>query len=123
MNWYLSKLVFRIICGDGTHTAQFDEQLRIIRAEDELHAFQKARSIGERECMEEHIVRRVQWKFIDVSEIHELSDFIDGAEIYSKIIEEDDSDLYIRSTQKRAKQLLQDGLNNFTLINNIAIGC
>jgi Domain of unknown function (DUF4288) len=123
MKWYLSKLVFRIICGDGSHIAQFDEQLRIIRAEDELHAFQKARSIGERECMEEHLIRRVQWKFIDVSELYLLSDFIDGAEIYSKITEEEDSDLYIRTTQKRAKQLLQDGLNNFTLLNNIAIGC
>jgi len=27
MNWYLAKLVFRIICGDGDHTPQFDEQL------------------------------------------------------------------------------------------------
>jgi hypothetical protein len=122
MNWYLSKLVFRIICGDGLHAAQFDEQLRLIRAEDELHAFQKARSIGEKECMEEINVRKVQWKFIDVSELHLLTDFIDGAEIYSKITEEDDSDLYIRTTQKRAKQLLQNGLNNFTLLNNIAIG-
>lgn len=118
MNWYLSKLVFRIICGDGRHKAQFDEQLRVIYAEDELHAFQKARSIGERECMEEHIIRRVQWKFIDVSELLPLSDFIDGAEIYSKITEEENADLYIRNTQKRAVQLLQEGLHNFTAAKN-----
>jgi Domain of unknown function (DUF4288) len=118
MNWYLSKLVFRIICGDGLHKPQFDEQLRVIYAEDEFHAFQKARSIGERECMEEYIVRRVQWKFIDVSELLLLSDFIDGAEIYSKITEEENADLYIRNTQKRAVQLLQDGLNNFIAIKN-----
>jgi Domain of unknown function (DUF4288) len=118
MNWYISKLVFRIICGNGVHTPQFDEQLRLIYAEDELHAFQKARCIGERECMEEHIIRRVQWKFIDVSELHLLSNFIDGAEIYSRITEEDDADLYIRNTQKRAEQLLQAGLHNFTAINN-----
>ena len=48
-NWYLVKMVFRIICGDGNHTAQFDEQLRLLRADDELHAFQKARRLGERE--------------------------------------------------------------------------
>lgn len=118
MNWYLSKLVFRIICGDGQHKAQFDEQLRVIYAEDELHAFQKARSIGERECMEEHIIRRVQWKFIDVSELLLLSDFIDGAEIYSKITEEENADLYIRNTQKRAVQLLQEGLHSFTAVKN-----
>jgi hypothetical protein len=123
MNWYLSKLVFRIICGEGMHTAQFDEQLRLIRAEDELHAFQKARSIGERECMTAGFTNNVKWKFIDVSELHHLSDFIDGAEIYSKITEEEDSAKYIRTTQKRAVQLLQNGLNNFTLLNNITIGC
>ena len=32
MNWYLTKMVFRIICGDGSHKAQFDEQLRLIHA-------------------------------------------------------------------------------------------
>ncbi len=123
MNWYLSKLVFRIICGDGIHTSQFDEQLRLIKAEDELHAFQKARCIGERECMAASHTNNVQWKFIDVSELHLLSDFIDGAEIYSKITEEEDSAKYIRTTQKRATQLLQNGLNNFILLNDIIIGC
>ncbi|MEP7129294.1 MAG: DUF4288 domain-containing protein, partial [Chitinophagales bacterium] len=29
MNWYLAKIVFRIICGDGLHQPQFDEQLRL----------------------------------------------------------------------------------------------
>jgi hypothetical protein len=27
MKWYLAKMVFRIICGEGEHTPQFDEQL------------------------------------------------------------------------------------------------
>ena len=118
MKWYLSKLVFQIICGDGLHAAQFDEQLRLIYAEDELHAFQKARSMGERDCMKDELIKQVQWKFIDVSELHLLSAFIDGAEIYSKITEEENADLYIRNTQKRAVQLLQIGLHNFTAINN-----
>ena len=38
MKWYLAKLIYRIICGDGTHTPQFDEQLRLIHAEDDLYA-------------------------------------------------------------------------------------
>ena len=49
MNWYLGKIIFRIICGEGTHTAQFDEQLRLIAATDEEEAFQKATTIGQRE--------------------------------------------------------------------------
>ena len=26
MHWFLAKIVYRIICGSGEHTAQFDEQ-------------------------------------------------------------------------------------------------
>ncbi len=118
MNWYLAKLVFRIICGDGLHTAQFDEQLRLIQAEDALHAFQKARHIGERECIDEPAPHGVQWKFIDVNEMKLISTFIDGAEMYSTIREEDDADSFIRATEKRALQLLQDGLQEFESINN-----
>ena len=46
MNWYLTKLVFRIICGEGHHTPQFDEQLRLVSATDECEAFEKAMAIG-----------------------------------------------------------------------------
>ena len=114
MNWYLAKLVFRIICGDGNHTPQFDEQLRLIYAEDNLHAFHRARLIGESETVQDEVLIVVQWKFIDVSELHLLSELTDGAEIYSKINEEEDAALYIRNTQKRAAQLLQGGLHQFT---------
>jgi len=39
MNWYLAKMVFRIICGEGNHTAQFDEQLRLISGESKRRDF------------------------------------------------------------------------------------
>ena len=40
MNWYVAKLVFRVISGAGDHQAQFDEQLRLINADNELSAFE-----------------------------------------------------------------------------------
>ena len=46
MNWYVAKIVFRIISGEGNHNAQFDEQLRLISAEDERQAFEKATVLG-----------------------------------------------------------------------------
>lgn len=49
MSWFLSKIVYQIICGEGDHTPQFDEQLRLIEADDEATAFTKARTIGELE--------------------------------------------------------------------------
>jgi hypothetical protein len=124
MHWYLAKLVFQIICGNGQHVPQFDEQLRLIYAEDELHAFHKARLIGEGEGLnnEEGNPIVVKWKFIDVIELHLLAEYTDGAEIYSNIKEEADPNLYIRSIQKKARQLFQLGLHQFTGSNNIEIG-
>ena len=112
MKWYLAKLVFHIVCGNGKHTPQFDEQLRLIYAEDDLHAFHKARKIGEQENADE-IVIPVKWKFIDVSELHLLAELTDGAEIYSGIKEEDNAELYISNIKRRATGLLQNSLQEF----------
>lgn len=109
MNWYLAKMVYRIICGDGNHTPQFDEQLRLIRAEDELHAFQKARLLGDREQDNflNALQKPVQWKFIDVCELHILDTMIDGVEIYSQIVEHNDAAHFIHNTNTRATHILQ----------------
>lgn len=111
-NWYLVKIVFRIICGDGSHTPQFDEQLRLIHAEDELHAFQKARRLGEREqdYFLNAVEKPVRWKFIDISELHKLDKLIDGAEVYSKINEEENADIYIRSTHLKATHIFENSV-------------
>ncbi|HXR84863.1 MAG TPA: DUF4288 domain-containing protein [Hanamia sp.] len=107
MKWYLAKIVYRIVCGDGNHTPQFDEQLRLIEAEDDMHAFQKARIMGDTE--EDHFLNNelkpVHWKFIDVAELHPLDNLIDGIELYSKICEEEDAEAYIKSVSKRANYL------------------
>ena len=110
MKWYLAKLVYRILCGDGKHTPQFDEQLRLISAEDELHAFQKARLFGHRE--QDNFLnassKPVHWKFIDVSEVHELNDLNDGVEIYSRISEEENGDIYTKLILLRAAHLQEN---------------
>ena len=110
MKWYLAKLVYRIICGEGNHKPQFDEQLRLIHAEDELQAFQKARTTGHREedTFLNNAQKLVHWKFIDVPELHPLNELTDGAELYSRICEEDDADNYIKITYKRAAHLLEN---------------
>ena len=63
MNWYLAKLVFRIICGDGDHTPQFDEQLRLIYAADEDEALYKAIQLGtdEQDCFANNKQQMVHW--------------------------------------------------------------
>lgn len=114
MNWYLTKLIYQIICGNGEHTPQFDEQLRLIEAYDELEAFHKAQKIGEHEqdTFFNSKEKLVQWKFIDVCEVHKLDELIDGAEIYSRIKEEEDGDIYIKVIKLKAAHLLQQSLHN-----------
>ena len=107
MNWYLAKIVFRIICGDGEHVPQFDEQLRLIRADDKEDAFRKAQSVGERE-QETFLNRKeqmVQWRFINVSELYRLSELIDGAEVYSRIEEKENAEAYIYTVNQKAENL------------------
>lgn len=119
MKWYLAKIVYRIICGEGNHTPQFDEQLRLVFAEDDLHAFQKARITGETE--EDNFLNNdqkpVHWKFIDVAELHPLTDLIDGAELYSRITEEENAEIYIRRISDRAKYLHETCFQKTFLLN------
>jgi len=119
MKWYLAKIVYRIICGEGNHTPQFDEQLRLICGEDELHAFQKARLRGEQEedAFYNNDQKPVTWKFIDVAELHELEDLADGLELYSKISEEESADNYTRLIKKKSENLYQHCLQ-INILNN-----
>jgi len=111
MNWYLAKIIFRIICGDGNHTPQFDEQLRLISAHDEEEAFEKAMSIGKREQDRffNHENRLVQWKFVNVAELYRLSGLLDGAEMYSRIQETDDPEAYIDHANRLAEHIRAGG--------------
>lgn len=107
MNWYLAKMVFRIICGEGEHTPQFDEQLRLVAASSKEEAFQKAQDMGRTE--EDSFLNRkeqlVQWQFINVSELYRLSELIDGAELYSRIEERDNADAYIYMVNQKAENI------------------
>lgn len=108
MNWYLAKIVFRIVCGNGDHTPQFDEQLRLVSAATKEEAFNKAQQTGLKE--EETFFNRkeqlVQWQFINVSELYRLSDLIDGAELYSRIEEKDNADQYIQVINQKAESII-----------------
>lgn len=107
MNWYLTKMVFRIVCGDGNHTAQFDEQLRLITAGSREEAFHKAQSLGMRseEMFFNKREQLVRWQFISVSEIYQLQELIDGAELYSRVEETEDADGYLKFIYSKAEQI------------------
>lgn len=97
MNWYVAKLVFRVISGNGDHQAQFDEQLRLISADSELVAYEKANRIGHanQDSFKNIEKQTVKWQFIDVAELNRLPELKDGTELYYHIHETPDADLYI----------------------------
>ena len=107
MNWYLAKMIFRIICGDGNHTPQFDEQLRLITAGSKEEAFHKSQLLGarEEEMFFNNSRQLVQWQFINVSELYLLNELIDGAEVYSRIEEKENADAYLHIVHKKAEQI------------------
>jgi hypothetical protein len=107
MKWYLIKIVYRIICGEGSHKPQFDEQLRLITANNEDEAYMKACVIGkdEEDAFYNQKQQLVRWQFINVSELYHLHELIDGAELYSRINEVDDADTYINFVHRKAESI------------------
>jgi hypothetical protein len=112
MNWYVAKIVFRIISGDGNHHAQFDEQLRLISAENDCEAFEKASHIGfmNQDSFLNNQSEPVRWRFIDVAELNQLGSLEDGAELYYHIHETADAGLYEAWAHHRSSLL--SGIRN-----------
>jgi hypothetical protein len=109
MNWYLIKLVYQIICGDGAHQAQFDEQIKLILAAGEEEAYGKAMAAGKSgaDVFYNQKQQLVQWKFIDIADMYRLSPFIDGLELHSSVKEADDASAYVNFVHHKARTIKQ----------------
>lgn len=106
MSWYLVKLIFLVRSGDGTHTPQFDEQWRWIRADEVAWAYEKATVLGrleETNFLNDH-AETVEWKFIEVVDIHKITSMEDGDQLFSATQEPTDADAYIREVKLRSQK-------------------
>jgi hypothetical protein len=104
MNWYIAKIVFNISAENTAHKPQFDEQLRLISAENTEEAFIKARALGiseEDSFLNDH-QNMVKWEFINVAEILPVKNLEDGSELYSCIHETDEAKSYIHTVHQKA---------------------
>lgn len=104
MNWYIAKLVYQVISGAGNHTPQFDEQLRLIRADEISWAREKAGIIGrllEHECVS-YRSELVVWRFVNVVEVVPVLSLEDGDEIYSSTTEPNDANEYLSTISVKA---------------------
>lgn len=104
MNAYLVKMIFQIVCGSGDHRPQFDEQLRLIFADDEKMAVQMAKLQGGAEC---NVSELVQWKFIAVTDVYLFSKDLDGAALFSTITETEWGEAYIVAQLQKEKALIR----------------
>ncbi|MEJ1238658.1 DUF4288 domain-containing protein [Chryseolinea sp. T2] len=104
MNWYITKVIFAIKQEGNESTSQFDEQLRLISAEDQEEAFLKARALGlsEEDCFYNEKKKQVRWEFINVSEVTPLTALEDGVELHSRIHETDAGSNYIHFVHMKA---------------------
>jgi hypothetical protein len=106
MNWYIAKIIFGIHREDQTKN-QFDEQLRLIEADEKEEALLKARKIGlaEEESFLNDKNKLVKWEFINVAELVPLKRLEDGVEVYSRIHETDEAKSYIHFIHQKAVAL------------------
>jgi hypothetical protein len=106
MHWYLVKLVFRVEA--HTNSPQFDEQWRLIRADEAAWALEKATVIGrlEESNFLNYRQQPVAWKFIAVADIIRIGRFEDGAAIFSTTSEPAHAEQYIESVKMNARKSL-----------------
>jgi hypothetical protein len=104
MNWFISKIVFQISSENTAHKPQFDEQLRLIAADNAEEAFMKARKIGldEEDCFLNDHNNQVRWEFINVAEVVPVSSIQNGVELFSAIHETENAKEYIRCIHEKA---------------------
>lgn len=106
MKWYIAKLVFQVINSEGVLTSQFDEQWRLIKADEVTWAYEKARVIGwlEHGCFNSEYQKKEEWKFIEVVELQQISNMEDGAAIFSTTEEPMDAFVYVDMIRRKAQQ-------------------
>lgn len=109
MNWYLVKIVFRIICGNGNHRPQFEEQIRLVSAACMREAVTKTEILvkEEEKGFSNYAGELVQWKMIAITDVYPFSKLTDGAELFSRITEEEHAEAFIHSAKLRAENMFE----------------
>lgn len=107
MKWYLVKLVYQIFRGAGTHAPQFDEQWRLIRADEIGWAREKAFIIGTLEEQEftDSKNELIKWVFVNVVELVEVP-LHDGAELFSTTEEPENASEFLHLMHIKANRLM-----------------
>lgn len=87
MNAYIAQIIYRISCID-VHCEQYEEQLRLVFADDERIALEEAKRIAAlEECsFVDRRGRRVTWQMIAVKDLQQV-DLSNGSLLFSTVKE------------------------------------
>jgi hypothetical protein len=107
MELYLVNIVFRIE-GQAERIAQFDEQLRLIKAPSAAEAYEKAVYIG---LAEEGPVNNLNgttlnWKFVGIVGLIEIQELAGQSEIFSNTRETAVPQAYIQHVKEKQQAIL-----------------
>lgn len=87
MNAYTAQLIFKITCSD-VPSEQYEEQWRLVFANDERKAIDEARNVAKNEeatFVDRH-GRTINWQFIAVKELQKV-ELENGVQLFSMIKE------------------------------------
>ncbi len=109
MKWFAVNYVYQIICGEGKHAPQFNEQVRLIKETDIKCAFKKAQVLANEynSSFKNFFNENVIWKFVGVGSIVEIVEPAEGVEISSIILEPQSVKDYLKKIKHRNKLLTQ----------------
>ena len=107
MNWYIAKIVYQIIVGDGSHAPQFDEQFRLIKADSLDWAWEKSVVLGRlgESVFANDKAEDVHWQFIADEDVCHIQEWQDGSQIYSRTEEPANEEEYIQLSKARTPRL------------------
>lgn len=107
MKWFAVNCIYQVICGEGKHTPQFNEQTRLIQAGGIMQALDKAKlnAVHFNPSFNNCNGDKVVWKFIGVGGISAVEELADGVEVSSRIIEPKSVAQYLEKLAHRNKSL------------------
>ncbi|MFD2584293.1 DUF4288 domain-containing protein [Pedobacter vanadiisoli] len=107
MKWFAVNCIYQVICGEGKHAPQFNEQIRLIQADGIVLALEKAKlnAVHFNPPFSNCIGDKVVWKFIGIGGILEVEEPADGVEVGSKIVEPKSVEKYLEKLEHRNQSL------------------
>jgi hypothetical protein len=106
MNWYLTKITLQLVSLQAASKTQFEEQLRLVMANNAKEAVHKMRIVvkNEEEACKD-LQQQPCWTLVAVTAVYPLHAFMDGAELFSTTVETEFAALVIDTAHEQEKNI------------------